>query len=371
LDAIRNPSPGVYVPTLADNQTMTEFAIAGRSVGAGSPTYLIAEIAQAHDGSLGAAHAHVEAAAEAGADAVKFQTHIAAAESTRDEPFRIAFSRQDAMRYDYWQRTGFSEDQWAGLAVHAADRGLSFLSSPFSREAVEMLRWIGVPAWKVASGEVNTVELLDEMVAGGEPVLLSTGMSGFADIDDAVATLRQAGVPFAVMQCTSRYPTAYEDVGLNVIEELASRYGCPAGLSDHSGKIYPGLAAIARGAAVVEVHLTLSRRAFGPDAPVSLTVEEFAELAAMRDAVHRMDANPVDKDTAAERLAGMRTLFGRSLAPREALVPGTVLTAEMLVPKKPASGIPVTALDAVIGRRVLRPVAADRLLTYEDLDAGI
>jgi N-acetylneuraminate synthase len=355
---------------MSEPDSVASFAIAGRPVGAGAPAYLIAEIAQAHDGSLGAAHAHVEAAADAGADAVKFQTHIAAAESTRDEPFRVAFSRQDATRYEYWQRTGFTEEQWAGLAEHARERGLAFLSSPFSREAVELLRWIGVPAWKIASGEVNTIELIDDMVAGGEPVLLSTGMSGFADIDAAVATLRAAKVPFAVLQCTSRYPTAYEEVGLNVIGELAARYGCPAGLSDHSGTVFPGLAAIARGAAIVEVHLTLTRRAFGPDVPVSLTVEELALLAGARDAVHAMDSHPVDKDAAAERLAGMRTLFGRSLAPREALAAGTVITAAMLVPKKPATGIPVDALLQIVGRRVTRPVPADRLLCWEDLDVA-
>lgn len=361
------PTNALYaIMTVAE--TYPSFTIAGRPVGAGAPTYLIAEVAQAHDGSLGMAHAHIDAAAEAGADAIKFQTHIAAAESTRDEPFRIAFSRQDATRYEYWQRTGFGEDQWAGLAEHAGAKGLAFLSSPFSREAVEMLRWIGVPAWKIASGEVNTVELIDDMVAGGEPVLLSTGMSGFADIDAAVAMLRAANVPFAVLQCTSRYPTAYEDVGLNVIDDLRRRYGCPAGLSDHSGKVFPGLAAIARGAAIVEVHLTLSRFAFGPDVPVSLTVEELALLAEARNAVHAMDCHPVDKDVAAQRLSGMRTLFGRSLAPREALTPGMVLTEAMLTAKKPASGIPVHALAEIIGRRVTRAVPADRLLSWEDLD---
>jgi N-acetylneuraminate synthase len=347
---------------------MPSFTIAGRPVGAGAPAYLIAEVAQAHDGSLGTAHAFIDAAADAGADAVKFQTHIAAAESTRDEPFRVAFSRQDATRYEYWQRTGFTEDQWAGLAEHARARGTAFLSSPFSREAVEMLRWIGVPAWKVASGEVTTAELIDDMVAGGEPVLLSTGMSGYDDIDAAVATLRLAGAPFAVLQCTSRYPTAFAEVGLNVLDELRARYRCPVGLSDHSGTIFPGLAAIARGAAVVEVHLTLTRRAFGPDVPVSLTVEELAILADARDAVFEMDSNPVDKDEAAARLAGMRRLFGRSLAPRLPLAPGTVLTEAMLVAKKPATGIPAEALAEIVGRRVVRAVPPDRLLCWDDLD---
>jgi N,N'-diacetyllegionaminate synthase len=350
------------------NDTSASIAIAGRPIGAGVPAYLIAEVAQAHDGSLGTAHAFVDAAADAGADAIKFQTHIAAAESTREEPFRVAFSRQDATRYDYWQRTGFSDEQWSGLAEHAHARGIDFLSLPFSLEAVALLRRIGVPAWKVASGEVATGALIDAMATGGEPVLLSTGMSPFVDIDAAVDRLRAAAVPFAVLQCTSRYPTAYEEVGLNVIGELAARYRCPAGLSDHSGKVFPGIAAIARGAAIVEVHLTLSRRAFGPDVPVSLTVEELAQLVEARDAIHTMDSHPVDKDAAAEGLAGMRALFGRSLAPRSPLAPGTTITEAMLVAKKPASGIPVSALAEIVGRRVTRPVPADRLLCWEDLD---
>jgi N-acetylneuraminate synthase len=344
------------------------FAIAGRPVGAGAPAYLIAEVAQAHDGSLGTAHAFVDAAADAGADAVKFQTHIAAAESTYDEPFRVAFSRQDPTRYDYWLRTGFSEEQWAGLAEHARARGIAFLSSPFSREAVEMLRWIGTPAWKIASGEVTSPELIDDMIAGGEPVLVSTGMSSFGEIDAVVSTLREAAVPFAVLQCTSRYPTAFAEVGLNVIDELRARYGCPVGLSDHSGTIFPGLTAIARGAAIVEVHLTLTRLAFGPDVPVSVTVEELAILADARDAVFEMDSHPVDKNAAAARLAGMRRLFGRSLAPRVPLAPGTVITEAMLVPKKPATGIPAEALAEIVGRRVVREVPADRLLCWDDFD---
>src|SRR5688500_6749139 len=143
---------------------------------------IIAEVGLAHDGSLGLAHAFIDDAARGGADAVKFQTHIASAESTPAEPFRVNFSRQDATRYDYWKRMEFTEVEWRGLAEHAAERGLLFLSSPFSIEAVELLTRVGMPMWKIASGEVGNRPLLDAVVATGRPVLLSSGMSGMSEL---------------------------------------------------------------------------------------------------------------------------------------------------------------------------------------------
>ncbi len=344
------------------------FEIGRRKVGDGAPGYLIAEVAQAHDGSLGTAHAFIDAAAKAGADAVKFQTHLAAAESTRDEPFRVAFSRQDSSRYDYWARTAFNAEQWAGLARHAGEKGLAFLSSPFSVEAVELLRALDMPAWKVASGEVGSQSLLAAMCADRKPVLLSTGMSTLAEIDRAVATIQRANAPLAVLQCASRYPTPLEAVGLNVMGDYRERYGCPAGLSDHSGSVHPALAALAQGADIIEVHLTLSRHMFGPDVAVSLTVEELQTVAAARDAFHTMATHPVDKDAAADELCEMRSMFGRSLAPRTDLPAGTVIDAGMLTAKKPATGIPADALETVVGRQLVQAVSADRLLRWEDID---
>lgn len=341
--------------------------IAGQTVGDGAPAYLIAEVAQAHDGSLGLAHAFVDAAADAGADAIKFQTHIADAESTRDEPFRVKFSQQDASRMDYWRRMEFTPEQWAGLRDHASARGLHFLSSAFSLEAVELLRRLEVPAWKIASGEVRTTSLVEAICADAKPVLLSTGMSGWDEIDHAVMQIRSAGAPVAVLQCVSKYPTPLEAVGLNVIDEMRERYETPCGLSDHSGQPWPAMTAIARGATVVELHLTLSDRMFGPDVPSSLTVEDFRRVADMRDAVHAMQSHPVDKDGVANELSEMRAMFGRSLAPKTHLPAGTVITPDMLVAKKPATGIPIDDLDAVIGRTLQRDVPADRLISWEDL----
>jgi N,N'-diacetyllegionaminate synthase len=165
---------------------------------------IVAEVAQAHEGSLGQAHAFIDAIANAGADAVKFQTHIAAAESTRGEPWRVKFSSQDASRYDYWRRMEFTEAQWTELKYHADERNLFFLSSPFSIEAIELLSRIGVWAWKIASGELTNPQALELMAKTGKPFILSTGMSTFAEIDDAVDRIRRTGHPLTVLQCASR-----------------------------------------------------------------------------------------------------------------------------------------------------------------------
>ncbi|MDP7549385.1 MAG: N-acetylneuraminate synthase family protein, partial [Alphaproteobacteria bacterium] len=220
--------------------------IGDRAVGDGAPALLIAEVGQAHDGSLGTAHAFIAAAAGAGADAIKFQTHIAAAESTLDEKFRVKFSKQDATRYDYWRRMEFSPEQWAGLAQHAGEKKLIFLSSAFSVAAVELLHALGHPAWKIGSGEYKSTDLMTAMAATGRPILLSTGMSRWAEIAESVAGIRALGVDPALFQCTSSYPTPLDRVGLNVIDELRQAHHCPIGLSDHSGSPYPALAALAR-----------------------------------------------------------------------------------------------------------------------------
>lgn len=341
--------------------------IGDRPIGPGHPAYVIAEVAQAHDGSLGMAHAFVDAAAQAGADAVKFQTHIAEAESTLDEPFRVGFSKQDATRYDYWKRMEFTAEQWSGLAQHARSCGLAFLSTPFSGAAFDLLAKIGMPAWKVGSGEFRSVDLIRLMIATRAPILYSTGMAGWAEIDEAAHLLRSEDAPFALLQCTSIYPTPLEGVGLNVIDDLRKAHGCPVGLSDHSGSVLPGLAALSRGADILEVHVTFDRGMFGPDVSASITFEELSTICAMRDALAVMDANPVDKDAMAERLSAMRTTFGRSLAPARALARGTTLQSDMLIPKKPAGGIPADALGKIVGRRLSRDADPMRILHWDDL----
>jgi len=328
---------------------------------------VIAEVAQGHDGSLGLAHSFIDLAADAGVDAVKFQTHIAAAESRRDEPWRVAFSYEDASRYDYWERMEFTEDQWAGLRSHCDDAGIGFISSAFSVAAVDLLARVGVSAWKVSSGEILSGDLLGPMCEHGAPLLVSTGMSTHHEIERTVAECRRRGVEPVLLQCTSMYPTPPERVGLNVLRELRERHGCPVGLSDHSGTIYPGLAAVALGAVALEVHVTFSRRMFGPDTPVSLEPAELRSLVEGVRFLERVRQSPVDKDQVAGELADMRTLFGKSLVTTADLPAGTVLRDDHLTARKPASGIPAAERPGVVGRTLAVAVPADHVLERADL----
>lgn len=329
---------------------------------------VIAEVAQAHDGSLGNAHAYIDAAADAGADAVKFQTHIADAESTPGEPWRVKFSPQDETRYEYWKRMEFTEEQWRGLADHARERGLIFLATPFSYEAIDLLERLDVPAWKVGSGEVNNLPMIERMARTGKPVLLSSGMSSWRDLDQAVAIVREHGTPLALFQCTTSYPCPPEKVGLNVLDQLRQRYGCPVGLSDHSGAIYAGLAAAALGADLLEVHVVFARECFGPDTPASLTPIELRQLVEGVRHIKEMLDNPVDKDRLAGELTELRQVFGKSLVAERDLPAGHQLRAEDVALKKPGTGVPASELDAFLGRRLQYAVARDAFLKWEDVN---
>jgi len=303
-----------------------------------APCTIIGEIAQAHDGSLGAAHAYIDAIAAAGADAVKFQTHIADAESTLAEPWRTKFSHQDETRLDYWRRMEFTPEQWCGLKQHAQEKGLLFLSSPFSLEAFDLLNKLGIVGWKVASGEITNFPLLDVMAKTGQPIMLSCGMSGYEEIDAAVARFKNAADKLAVMQCSSIYPTKPEHVGLNLLSEFKTRYDCAVGLSDHSATIYPSLASVQAGGQVVEVHVVLSRDLFGPDVIASVTPEELRQIVEGVRFIEDMQTQPIDKSAPLPEIMPLRDIFLKSIVACEDLVAGTVLSQENITTKKPGTG---------------------------------
>ncbi len=347
--------------------THADFFIDQHPIGKGNPCFIIAEVAQAHDGSLGSAHAYIDAVAAAGATAIKFQTHLAAEESTPHEPWRIKFSRQDSTRYEYWQRMEFTAEQWQGLAAHARDAGLVFLSSPFSSKAVELLDSLDMPAWKVASGETANLPLLRQMARSKRPVLLSSGMSGWEELDAAVGLVRDAGAPFALFQTTTAYPCPPEKLGLNVLAELRRRYDCPVGLSDHSSTIYASIAAATLGANLLEMHVVFSRECFGPDTSSSVTTAELADLVRGVRFVEAALGSPVDKEAAARELLPLRQTFGKSVVAGRPMTAGTTLTEADLKLKKPGTGIPAAQLERVIGRSLRRPVEVDALISEDDL----
>ena len=342
--------------------------IAGRPIGQDHPPFIIAETAQTHEGSLGNAFAMAEVARDCGAHAIKFQTHIAAEESTPSEPWRIPFSRQDASRYDYWRRMEFTFDQWAALKDHCDSLGLVFLSSPFSIKACEWLEQLGMPAWKVASGEIRNQQLLGFMRATGKPILLSTGL---AEPDEAIALARElqdGGHSVGLFHCTTQYPTPPEQEGLNVLEDyLTALEPMPVGLSDHSGSPVAGIVAAWLGAAMIEVHLTLHEKAFGPDVSSSLTPAGLAQLVEGSEAAWRMRRNPVDKLAQLSELTNVRTTFGRSLFTNCDLPEGAVVTEEMLAYKKPAGGLAYEERDRLVGRKTTRALPRDHMLSADDV----
>jgi N-acetylneuraminate synthase len=261
----------------------------------------------------------------------------------------------------------FSEEQWLGLAHHAREKGLIFLSSPFSLEAVELLLHVGIPAWKIPSGEVGSTPMFERIAETKLPILLSTGMSPWSEIDNAVDWIKSEELPLLIFQCTTAYPCPPEKVGLNLLDTYRQRYECPVGLSDHSGKIFPGLAAATLGVDMLEVHVTLSREMFGPDVPASVTTTEFHQMVEGVRFIEQMQGNPVDKDAIAEEMAPLRQAFFKSVVVRSDLPEGTLLERDHLTIKKPGTGIPADQLGTVIGRRLRRSVMKDELIQEEDL----
>jgi len=240
--------------------------------------FIMAELGQAHEGSLGILHSYIDALSTTGIDAIKFQTHIAEAESSEYEPFRVQFSYEDNTRFDYWKRMEFSLEQWQDIKKHCGDVGLEFVSSPFSNIAVDWLEEIGIQKYKIGSGEVTNFLMLEKIAKTGKDIILSSGMSNFSELDETIKFLKKFDNKVSILQCTTMYPSNAENIGLNVIGELKDRYNLLVGFSDHSGTIYPSLAASTLGAEIIEFHAVFDKDMFGPDSKSSLTIKEIKQL---------------------------------------------------------------------------------------------
>ena len=329
--------------------------------------YLIAEIAQAHDGSLGILYSYIDAVAKTGVQAIKFQMHIAEAESSPYEPFRVHFSKEDATRFDYWKRMEFTLEQWKGIKAHCDAVGLDFICSPFSNMAVDWLEEIGVKIYKVGSGEVNNFLLLEKIAQTGKPVIISSGMSNFKELDQTVAFLKNKKVAFSILQCTTAYPTKPEQYGFGVMQELSDRYQVPVGFSDHSAKVSTGIAAVALGASIIEFHVVFHRAMFGPDAIASLTLEETKQLAEAVHDIYLAQNSALDKNNN-EDFSTLKTIFEKSLAINKNLPAGHTLTFADLESKKPKGyGISAADFQQVIGRKLKADKTQWDFLNEEDL----
>jgi N-acetylneuraminate synthase len=336
--------------------------IGSRELGPGSRALVVAEIGNNHDGSVRQAERLIEAAAEAGADAVKFQTHIADAEMLPSTPTPPHF---DEPRYELTKRMELTLDDHVRLKALAEERGLIFFSSPFSVDAVELLERVDVPVYKIASGEVTNPPLLEAVAATGKPVLLSTGMSGLDDVDRAAGVFRAALSPFLVLQCTSTYPCPPERVNLRAMVMMGEQLGVLYGLSDHTAGIYTSIAAVALGASVVEKHFTLSKRLYGPDHHASLEPEDLRRLVeGVREVEAALGSGLKEREPEHD---AVRATFEKSIVSVAAIRAGAAIERSMLATKRPGTGIPAARLPELLTRRAARDIQPDVLIDERDL----
>jgi len=329
---------------------------------------ILAEIGQAHDGSVGILHSYIDALAPTGVDAVKFQTHIAAAESSEHEKFRTPFSYVDKTRFDYWKRMELSVEQWKEIKDHCHKVGLQFISSPFSCKAVDVLEKAGVDAYKVGSGEVNNHLLLQKIADTRKPVILSSGMSTTEDLDKAIALFSSQNINVSVLQCTTAYPTKPEQWNLHIIKTLKSRYKITTGYSDHSGDVIACMAATALAAEILEFHVVFDKRMFGPDAKASLTIDEVTWLVKGVKQIRSSLKVESTKDELAEQVTDLKKLFGKSLSVNKNLAAGHTITFNDLEAKKPAGfGIVPAEYKNLIGKKLKRPMKQWDFLNFDDI----
>jgi N,N'-diacetyllegionaminate synthase len=329
---------------------MKNFKIHKTEIGSNKKTFIIAEIAQAHDGSLGIAHSYIDLAKKCGADAVKFQTHFADLESSKEEKFRINFSYEDKTRFDYWKRMEFTKEDWIGLKTHADKLGLIFISTPFSKKAFELLDNLKVPVWKISSGEVFNPELIKLYKASKKPILISSGMSSDIEIKELITDFKKVNQKLCLMQCTTKYPTPLQDVGLNYLLSIENKFDVISGLSDHSGSLSPSIAAISNKIPVIECHLTFDKTIFGPDATSSLDPKQFKFICDYRDDFYQMVSSDYDKNTISKDLSEIKKLFSRSAFLNKDVSANEKLSIDMIDFKKPGTGITQDQINNFLGK---------------------
>lgn len=356
---------------LKDSDRVSCIEIAGRSIGPGHQPYVIAEMSANHGGSLDRAIELVREVAATGADAIKLQTYTAdtlTLDSDRPE-FRIDSEGPWGGRtlYDLYTEAAMPWEWQPRLKAVADSLSLALFSSVFDETSVAFLEDMGVPAFKVASSELIDIPLLRRVARGGRPVLISTGMGTLSEIDEAVRTVREVDpdVPLALLKCTAAYPASANELNLATIPHLADRYGVPAGLSDHTLGTIAAVAAVARGAAIIEKHVCLSRADGGPDAHFSIEPEELRQL------VEDVRTSSLAQGTVAYGPTGeeRETLpFRRSLFIVKNVMAGEVLTRDNVRAIRPAGGLAPRHFDAVLGQRVRHDATCGTPLTWELLE---
>lgn len=343
--------------------------IGQREIGHEQSCFIIAEAGSNHNRDFENAKKLIDVAVEAGADAVKFQIFSAEAIYSKKTPMASYLKNKKLVKdgeslWDIIKRIEIPRQWTPDLMAYCQQKGIIFLSTPFDLNAVDELEAAGVEAYKVASFEITHLPMLKKISATGKPIILSTGMASLEDIEIALAAIRSGGISeVALLHCAIAYPPKFEDINLRAMDTMHQAFGLPVGFSDHTMGHVTDVAAVARGACIIEKHFTLSRQQEGPDHPFSL---EPGELKAMVEAIRQTEkllGSPLKQHTAAEN--ELYRIARRSLVAAVNIPSGTVITEDMLAVKRPGFGIPVRHMEIVIGRTARRDIEEDDILTWE------
>lgn len=343
--------------------------IAGRKVGHGQPCFLIAEAGVNHNGDLEMARLLVRIAAEAGADAVKFQTFSAERTVTDYAPkaeYQLRSTDPAESQVEMLRRLELSDDAHRELLAESRRLGILFLSTPFDELSADFLETLGLPAFKIPSGEITNLPFLEHVARKGRPMIVSTGMATLAESEAAARAVTRAGNPgLILLHCTSAYPADPKDANLRAMRTMEEALGFATGYSDHTTGIEISLAAAALGACVIEKHFTLDRGLPGPDHAASLSPDE---LRALVSGVRRVEAalGHGRKEPAACE-AEIAIISRKSIVAARVIPAGARITKELVAMKCPGTGFAPSMLDRVLGRSARREIPADAVITPEML----
>jgi N,N'-diacetyllegionaminate synthase len=353
---------------LLASRAMRGFTLLGRKVGPGSPCFVIAEAGVNHNGSLETALKLVDAAADAGADAVKFQSFEAekvVSPAAEKAGYQVAATGSEGSQLEMVKGLELSASDHRRIQAHCSERGIMFLSTPFDEESANLLVGMGVPAFKIGSGDLTDHPLLSHVAGLGLPLIVSTGMASMVEVEDALAVIRAAGPgEVALLHCVSNYPAAPADCNLLAMDSMRKAFGVPVGWSDHTLGIHVSVAAVARGASIIEKHLTLDRGLPGPDHAASAEPDELRTLVTLIREVESSlgtglkEARSSEGDTAA--------VARRSVHAARTIPAGRRISAEDLIMLRPGTGIPASHSDRVIGKVATRDIQAGEALSESD-----
>lgn len=348
---------------------MKQVKIGNKYVGENCPTFIIGDAGLNHNGELEIARKLIDLAAEAGCDAVKFQKRDVDSSFSKQilaKPFVDENDSSIKTQGDFRRKLEFSREEYDQLYRYAQEKNIIFLVTPFDKESVDFLEPYNLPAYKIASHRLTDLPLLDYVARKKKPIILSCGMANLEEIEDALKTIRQYQQEIILLQCTSDYPTRYENMNLRVIPELAKKFDVIVGYSTHEDGIVSQPAAVVLGAKLIEVHLTFDRAMKGPDYALSL---EPASIKQMVENIRKIESALGKKEKhICDSEQSSRAEFHRSIVARIDIPSNTVIKESMLTVKEPGAGLPPKLIPEIVGKKTIREIEADTLLDFSMLE---